>query len=108
MNTLHYENDRRERAGRIEAWRKMDNAEVIAYFDCGNYGNSGRYEFHELWSNATETIYNKDGQVITEKFLTAGTLKHMYAKYYYDLCTDTEYEELTWYAARNRREELNH
>lgn len=86
--TAHFRFDRQERATRVERFRKEHDAEIYAIIDCGNYGTSGRYECHVVYTDATVDILNKHNELITQKLLTDEQLYWNYPRdFYYD---DTE------------------
>lgn len=104
--TEHMRYEREERHARVNEMRERDNATVYAIIDCGNYGTSGRYECHVVYTNATVDIYNKRGALITQKILTDKQLYWNYPVHFsYDYTPDSNGKALYDYALVHR---LNH
>lgn len=88
---------------RVEKMRRENQAEIYAIIDCGNYGTSGRYECHVIYTDATVDILNKHGRIITQKILTDAQLYWNYPLHFsYDNTIDTHGMTLYDYALNHR------
>lgn len=88
--TAHFRFERQERMNRVAAFRAEHEAEIYAIIDCGNYGTSGRYECHVIYDDATVDIFNRRGELITQKLLTDEQLYWNYPAPFYNDNTENK------------------
>lgn len=101
--TNHARNDRHNRMVRVQLSRDLNKAEIFAIIDCGNYGTSGRYECHVIYTDATVDIFNEFGFLVTQKLLTEPQLYYNYPKnFYYSTTTDKMGKTLYDYAMEHK------